>query len=253
MNKIINILKLSNQLAITDFKLKNEGSFLGLLWYVLNPILLFTLLYFVFKNNLGANIENYPLYLLLGIIMFNFFQAITLESIQTIISENHYLIKSINFPRESLIISIVIKNIFSHLIELAIFGIILIFFNISFFSIFYYLIILILFSLFLIGLSLILSSLTVYFIDLDNIWNFATKLLLFATPIFYIIENNNYLLYANFFNPLYYFIESARDLVIYNVTPENHIIFGSIIFSVIFLFVGIFIFKKLNKRIAELI
>jgi ABC-type polysaccharide/polyol phosphate export permease len=253
MSKFINTIKLSNQLAITDFKLKNEGSFLGLLWYVFNPILLFTLVYFVFNNNLGSNIHYYSLYLLLGILMFNFFQSITLESIRTIINENHYLIKSINFPRESLVIAIVIKNIFSHLIEILLFGILLAFFGINFLNIFLYLIILFFFSLFLIGLSLILSSATVYVVDLDNIWNFATKLLLFATPIFYVIENNIYLFYANLINPLFYYLSFARDIIIYNSIPELYIIYGSILFSIIFFILGIFIFKKLNKRMAELI
>ena len=253
MQNISKIIKLSTQLAISDFKLKNEGSFFGLLWYVFNPILLFTLLYFVFKNNLGNGIHYYSLYLLLGILMYNFFQAVTSESTRTIISENNHLIKSINFPRESLIIAIVLKNIFSHTIEILLFGILLIYFGINFLNLFFYILILILFCLFLVGLSLILSSLTVYFIDLDNIWIFVTKLLLFVTPIFYVIEDNIYLLYANYLNPLYYYIEMARSVVIYNKFPEFNIVIGSIFISLFFFILGKIIFNKYDKKIAELI
>ena len=253
IEKLTKIINLSTQLAISDFKLKNEGSFFGLLWYVFNPILLFTLLYFVFRNNLGNDIHYYSLYLLLGILMYNFFQSVTSESTRTIISENNHLIKSINFPRESLIIAIVLKNIFSHIIEIFLFGILLIYFGLNFLNLFFYILILFLFCLFLIGISLILSSLTVYFTDLDNVWNFLTRLLLFVTPIFYVIENNQTLLYVNYLNPLYYYIEIARDVIIYNRFPETNMIIGSLCFSLIFFAIGQIIFRKYNKKIAELI
>lgn len=246
-------IKLALQLAISDFKLKNEGSYIGVFWYILNPALLFVLLFFVFKESLGVNIENYSIYLLFGIIIFNFFQAVTLESTKTIVHENHFLIKSIDFPRESLVMAIVIKNIFSHLIEIVLFGILITFWGINFFNIFYYVIILILFSLFCYGLSLLLSSMTVYFIDLDNIWNFVTKLLIFGTPIFYSIKDSLLALKINLINPLYYFIETSRSLVIYNSIPEINLIIGTLLFAIITPIIGIFVFKKLNKKIAELI
>ena len=107
-------LNLAVVLAKMEFKLRNEGSYLGIFWYLLNPILTFFVLLIVFGNKLGQNIPNYSLYLLLGIIMFNFFRQVTIESTK-IIQDNRWLIKSINFPREILINSIILKTLFSHI------------------------------------------------------------------------------------------------------------------------------------------
>jgi lipopolysaccharide transport system permease protein len=251
-NKTKGMLGLSFQLAKTGFKLRNEGSYLGIFWYLLNPILMFSLLLFIFGNRLGNNIEYYPLYLLLGIIMFNLFQSTTKESTKAII-QNGALIKSINFPKEALIFSLILRNLFSHIFEIIIFFSILVFFKISVTGILYYLLLLIPFMIFIFGFSLLLSSFTVYFVDLDNIWEFASTVIWFGTPIFYAIENQTRLFYLNLINPLYYFLTSARDLAIYHKIPPTWMILGIVGFSLIFLFLGLFVFKRLNKKFAELI
>lgn len=251
--KIKSILGLSLRLAITEFKLRNEGSFLGVFWYLLNPILTFILLFLIFSERLGGNISYYPLYLMLGIIMFNFFQASTIESAKTILSSNKWIIKSINFPRESLVLSIILKTLFSHFFEILLFSVFLMFFKISPIGILYYPFVLIFYCLFLFGLSLILASLTVYFVDMENIWDFGTKIIYFLTPIFYAIEGQTRLFYLNLLNPLYYFITTARDLVIYNELPDFWLILGLISYSIIFFAAGLIIFKKLKVKISEFI
>lgn len=239
-------------LAKADFKLKNEGSYLGILWYLLNPLLIFVLLFFIFTDRLGSEILYYPAYLLLGIIMFNFFQQTTIESAQ-IINKSGHLIKSINFPTSVLISSIILKNIFSHFFEFVVFIIFLATFNISIIGVIFYPFILLLFFMFVFGFSLILSSMTVYFTDLENIWLFIIRLLWFATPIFYTIAGQGKLFILNLFNPIYYYITIARDVVIYTTMPSIWIVVGAISWSIIFFILGLLIFSKLNKKIAELI
>lgn len=250
---LTSILGLSFQIAKAEFKLRNEGSYLGIFWYLLSPVLTFTLLFLIFSDRLGNDIPLYSPYLLLGIIIFNFFQSTTLESTRSLAQENHFLLKSINFPKESLIISVVLKNLLSHLFEILIFSSVLIYFNLNLTWILYYIPLLFLFSIFVLGISLILSSLTVYFIDLENIWNFVVRLIWFGTPIFYIIAGQTKLFYINTFNPLYYFITVAREVLIYHRVPETWILIGVIIFSILSLIMGLFIFSKLNKKITELI
>ena len=65
-------ITLSVALARAHFKLRNEGIYLGIAWYLLNPLLLFAILFFVFSDRLGSSIPYYPAYLFLGIIMFNY-------------------------------------------------------------------------------------------------------------------------------------------------------------------------------------
>ncbi len=246
-------LKLAIQLAKAEFKMRNEGSYLGILWYLLNPILTFSILYLVFSDRLGRGIELYPAYLMLGIIMFNFFQSATSESSKAILREYHHLIKSISFPRESLILSIIIKGIFSHAFEIALFAIVLAFLHASAFGIILYVPILALLSIFVYGMSLAISSLTVYFVDLDNIWSFASKIIWFGTPIFYAIESQARLYQANLLNPMYYLITLARDVVIYGQAPSPLILWGAIGFSIGSCALGMALFSKLKPDFAELI
>jgi ABC-type polysaccharide/polyol phosphate export permease len=249
---LIHTLRLSIALAIADFKLRNEGSYLGVLWYLLNPLLMFSLLLFVFLGTFGKGVSNYPLYLLLGIIMFNFFRQATMETARTVF-ENKWLIKSINFPRQALIYSVVLKALFSHIFELIVFSFFLLFFKLPLISIVFYLLIVILFCFFIIGVSLILSTLIVYLVDLENIWLFATQLLWFATPIFYTVEKQTILFKLNLLNPMYYFITIARDVLIYTKTPELWMILGVVGYTVTTFLLGIIIFNKFGGEIAEMI
>jgi len=252
-NNLRNFFSLSLALAKSWFKLRNEGSYLGIFWYLLNPLLLFILLLLVFSDRLGASIPEYPLYLLLGIIMFNFFQQATIESSRVIIREFWGIIKSINFPREALIAGIVLRNIFSHLFEIILLFIFFILFHNSLYGLIFYPVILILFSFFVFGFCLMISSLAVYFIDLENIWNFFISLLWLGTPIFYEIGGQTRLFYLNLFNPLYYFIVLSRKVVIYNTFPEPWVILGCLFYSLLFLLLGLWVFDKLKIKFAELI
>jgi len=245
-------LGLSIAIAKTEFKQRNEGSYLGMLWYLLNPLLMFILLFLVFGDRLGKGITHYPLYLLLGIIIFNLFQQATTESTKQII-ENDYLIKSIHFPYISLIGGIVLKTIFTHILEIVVFIGFLIFFQISIKGIIFYPIILIFFSIFVLGISLAISSIAVYFVDLENIWLFISRLLWFATPIFYSIESQTKLLYFNMLNPMYYFITLSRDVLIYQKLPHSWIIYGVIISTIISITIGFLIFNNLKNKFAEMI
>ena len=226
---------------------------MGIFWYLLNPFLTFILMLVIFQDRLGQNIPDYPIYLLLGIIMFNFFQNITTESTR-IIRERWGIIKSINFPRESLVGSNVLKTLFSHIFEIGVLFLFLLFFGIPVKNmLIFYPLLLILLSLFTCGISLILSAAAVYFIDLDNIWIFVSRLIWFATPIFYSIGGQDRLLIFNLFNPMYYFITIARDFIIYNKFPHIFLIQGIIFYTLLSMFAGLIIFNKLKKRFAEMV
>ena len=249
--KFKSILGLGFVLAKANFKLRNEGSYLGIFWYLLNPLLVFGLLYLVFSDRLGGDIPQYPIYLLIGVIVFNFFQGATTESVKIIIGDYRGVIKSINFPRESLIIAIVIKNLFSHFFEIIFLIAVLIFFHVSLIGMLYYLPILFLLCLFIFGMSLFIAFLTVYFLDLESIWSFAMRLLWLATPIFYSISGQIRLYYLNLLNPMYYFITVARDVIAYNKVPDNLLIFGMIFYTLLSFSIGIFTFNILKNKFAE--
>jgi len=250
--EIRRILGTSYSLGVSHFKLRNEGSYLGIFWYLLNPILMFILLLAIFSKSLGSEIENYPLYLLLGIIMFNFFQAVTAESTR-VIRRDRGILRSIKFPQESLIGSTVLVAIFSHIFEMMILVVFLLVFKLPITGLLFYPLILVLFSLFSLGVSLVLSSIAVYIVDLDNLWMFGTKLLWFATPLFYEVKSPQPLYYLNLFNPLYYFITLSRYIVVNTELPPLWIIIGTLDFTLFSLMFGLVVFRSKSKKVAELI
>ncbi|MBD3319982.1 MAG: hypothetical protein GF350_02700 [Chitinivibrionales bacterium] len=246
------IFRLSVTLAIAEIKLRNEDSYLGIIWYLLNPLLIFGLLLTVFSTRLGQNIPQYPLYLLLGIIMFNFFQRATMDSTR-IIQDNKIIIKSIHFPYTSLIGSIILKILFSHLIEIALFGIVLAFFHISPAGILLYPLVLAPFCLFTAGIAFMLCALTAYIVDLENIWLFASRLLWFFTPIFYAIESGSRLHALNAYNPLFHYISIAREMIIYGHIPAWWNVAAATGYALLSLAIGLAVFNNLKSKFAELI
>lgn len=243
--------RLSWRLAVVGFKLRNEGSYLGNVWYVLNPALLFLILFYIFFDRLGGAIASYPAYLLLGILLYNFFLRTTNDAV-SVISDSGF-IKSIHFQREALVCSVVIKNLFSHLFEAVVFFVFLFFLGVPVYGILLYVLVLGFMAIFTYGVSLFLSAVAVYVVDIGNIWQFFTTLLWFATPIFYSIDGQSRLFILNLFNPPYYFITAARDIVVYAKIPESWIIFGIIAYSLLSLVVGIVVFAKLKTKFAEMI
>lgn len=251
-NEFRRFCELSVSLAKAGFKLRYEGTWLGILWYLLNPLLTFLLLLGIFTDRLGQSIPHYPIYLLLGLLLFNFAQRITSEA-TIIIKANGGLIKALDFPREALIASTLIMTLFAHIFELLVLMIFLAFFGVPIYMMIFYPIILLFLSMFTFGFSLILASLNTHFFDLENVWSFVVRLVWFATPIFYAIEGQTKLFYLNMLNPMYFFIEIARDIVIYTKMPELWMIIVAICYSLVFLSLGLIIFKLLKKKFAELV
>ncbi len=202
---------------------------------------------------MGSEIEHYALYLLLGLIIWNFLTLTTTASMSNIIT-NSMLIKSLNFKRESLIISSVMMGFISHFFEIIVFLFFLFFFGIKPLLIILYPLVLILLFLFALGFSLALSSLVIYFRDLDNIWTFVSRVWWFMTPIFYSVNKESGLIYKiNLFNPMYYFLDISRGLLIYSKLPELNSLVILLSFSIGSFILGHLIFKKLKNKFAELI
>lgn len=178
---------LLRQLVATDFKIRYQGSVLGYLWTLLRPFALFAVLYVVFTRFLrvGSSIEHYPVYLLLGIMLWNFFAEVTAGSVGAIVGKGD-LLRKINFPKYTIIVS----GSVSALINLALNSIILVIFmiftgvSISWTVVFLPLVLLELFVLAL-GFGFLLSSLYVKFRDINYVWEVVLQAGFYATPILY--------------------------------------------------------------------
>lgn len=251
LQKLKGILGLSLSLAKVNFKLRNEGSYLGIFWYLLDPFLMFLIILILGKVITRTEIENYPVYVLLGLIMFNFFRQATINA-ATSITFNAGFIKSMKISSESFVLSSVLQSVFSHFFEAIILLVFIIYFKISLLGIIFYPFIFFLLLLFVIGASFLLATLGVYINDLTNVWSVVINLLWFATPIFYIISAEN-LTVINRINPMFYFVNAARDLMLYNRIPSMDLILKVVLLSALFLLLGVFVFEKYKRKFAELI
>ena len=246
--KNLNLLK---ELTLSNFKLRNEGSVLGIFWYLLNPLLMLIVLYFIFSKNIGSSIQNYAFYVLIGVIQWNFFSSSTSDGM---LSFERYkeLVKKVNFPRELLVISSVFNIFLSHLIEWGLLLILLIFISGITYNLIFLPIILLLELILSLTLSLILSVAISYYRDIEGIWKNVLFVGWFLTPIFYAKEIiPNKFSFINIINPLTHIITFARTISINNKQIDLLILSFIFLCLIILFILSYIIFKKLVINVAE--
>lgn len=252
--KLKDILRMSLSLAKVNFRLRIEGSYLGIFWYLLNPLALFLVLLFIKETAFtGIEIPHYSLYLLIGIAGFNFLKQAITGSIDSINTNPDY-IKSINkIAPESLVLSVVWRAIFSHIFELILIICLAIYLQVSLLGFLFYPLAFALFVLLITGISFIFATVGAYVNDLNNIWAIISQLLLLATPIFYNISADSLIYQVNLFNPLFYFLNITREMIIYQKIPSLFITLIFIVLSFTSLLIGILVFNRHKKKFAELL
>lgn len=249
-SKIIDILDMSFHIAKNNFKLRNEGSYLGIFWYILEPVASFSIL-LIIGGVLNQNTTPYyPIYLLIGLTMFNFFTTATSHSVGSL-TNNAGFIKNIKINPEVFIISCIMQFIFSHFFEFMLVMALGLYLDMNMLWFILYPIIIFFFSFFIIGVSFIISILNVYINDFRNIWSILTRLLWFITPIFYTIPNDNFLNSASMLNPMFHFINITRDMIIYHKILELKTFILAFVSSGLIFIVGLVIFEMNKNKIAE--
>ena len=249
-----------SEMVRTDFKVRYQGSVLGYFWSLLKPLFLFAILYIVFTYiiPLGKGVPHYPVYLLVGIVMWNFFVESTMIGASSIVARGD-LIRKISIPRYLVVIS----SSFSALINLGLSLIVV--FIIAIFngvepSLNWFLIIPIIVQLFVLaqGLSFLLSALYVKFRDIIYIWEIFLQAGFYATPIIYPIISVP-LKYQEWFfmNPMTQILQDARYAIIGDTnitiwsTIHSAVVFVPITIIVIIAIVGGVYFKSRSKYFAE--
>lgn len=238
-------------LVTKDFKLKYRRSLLGVLWSILNPLLMMLVLWAVFTNVLkfGEEVENFPLYLILGTILFNWMANSTSSAMHSVI-EAGPLIKKIRvekslFPLEKVIFELV--NFAISLIAVII--VMVLTAAVPTWNLLFLPLLLFYVMLFSAGIGLILSALSVFFRDVMHLWGVVITAWTYATPIFYPISIlEPWMQTAESFNPMYRFITYFREIAMWNTTPglmENLICFGM---AAVTFVVGLLVFKKLQSK-----
>ncbi len=231
---------------------KYKGSFLGVLWSFVNPLLMTLVYAIVFPFILRSSQPHYVTFIVIGVLPWTFFTTTISQGTSTILV-NGGIIKKVYFPREILPISIVTSGVINFLISCVIILLFLLFSGIGFsFNILYLPLIVITQYILQLGIILITSAINVYIRDAEYIINFFVSMLFYATPILYSIEmfpkNIAWILKLN---PMATIVESYRNIFYYQQAP-NFLMLGIVfLFSLLIFGIGVLVFKKLEKGFAE--
>jgi ABC-2 type transport system permease protein len=240
---------LIRELVARDLKVKYRRSFLGYLWSILNPLLMMVIQTIVFSYMFRTNIDNFPLYLICGNVLYSFFSDSTTIGMDCIVN-NASLIKKVYIPKFIFPISIVTSRFVMLMLSLLATVIVMLATGAPFrpIALLFWVPLAILYV-FCCGVSLMLSAFTVFFRDLQHIYGVLTMGLMYMTPIFYPMQSidpvlQNYVRY----NPLYSYIEMFRSFVMYGKNPDQFIWTNCICWALGTLLIGMTVFRKLQKK-----
>lgn len=250
------------ELVRTDFKLRYQGSVLGYAWSLLRPLLLFLILYVIFVKflRLGGDIPHFPIYLLLGIVLWGFFGDMTSQSLSSLVDRGD-LIRKIRIPRWIIVLSSSLSALINLGLNLIIVLMFMIFNKVDLLetSLWFPLILIEIYILGL-GLSLLLAASFVKYRDVSYIWEVLLQAGFYVTPILYPITLVTDLTIQKILllNPMGQAIQDARySLVTHHTTTIAHTFGNSvaryipIALCVLILVAGVLYFRKEAKTFAE--
>ena len=197
------------ELVKRDIKLKYRRSVLGYIWSVLNPLLIMVVMTVVFSAMFKKNIENYPIYLLTGRVLFEFMRMATQNGLKFFIV---MLATRSAFHWTMLYLSVIIIQVY----------------------------------VFSLGLTFLLAALEVFFRDIEYIYHAFITAWMYLTPLFYPIENLPHLLQVIIkgFNPMYYYIAAFRDITLAGRLPGPRLVVGGWLWAFAALVLGLYVFQK---------
>ena len=231
---------------------KYKGSFLGVIWSFLNPLLMVAVYAIVFPYLMRMQMDNYLIFLITGVIPWIFFTTVVTTGCNCVWT-NGGIIKKVYFPREILPISVVLAALINFLISCIIILIFVIFGGVGLsFQLLWLPVIAIIQSALSLGILFILSAINVYVRDIEYVVQFIMNLVFYATPIIYNVSmfpaRFRWILYLN---PMAHLIDAYRAIFYYKTMPNiSSLIIISLISFVILVF-GYAVFKKLEKGFAE--
>ena len=267
--KISNILSRRNrillrELVVTDFKLRYQGSVLGYLWSLLKPLMLFAIMYLVFVKflRIGADVEHFPIYLLLGIVMWTFFTEATNQGMQAIVDRGD-LIRKINFPKYIIVVSGTLSALINLLLNLIVVFVFMMINGVDLHrSILLFPLNIIELYVFSLALAFLLATAYVKYRDISHIWEVFLQGAFYATPILYpislVISQSELAAKIMLLNPAAQIVQDARyNTVTHQTITTDGLIDNPYIVAVPYVIVAFAIilaswyFKRSQKYFAE--
>lgn len=253
LSRLIAYRTLVKYLVLKDIKVKSRGTYLGVAWTLMNPLVTIVMYFVVFQHIFRMAIPNFLAFFLIGLLMWIFF-ARAISTAASCIIDNDAMVKKAPFPLEILPVASVLYHLFNHLVALGLaVPLMLIFWGgrLSW-NLVWVVIVLVAFVGFSLAVSLLLSTLGVFFRDTRDILEVGLPVLFWATPIFYDLSMAPAFLRPVLgLNPLSPFIEATRAALLDARGPS----WTELGFMTFWIFItavsGVWVFYRLAPRFAE--
>lgn len=236
-------------LVIRDLKVRYKRSVLGFFWTLLNPLITILIFLMVFSRIFTNFYEHYKLYMISGVLIWNFFTMATTQGLTSVVA-NAGTLRKMAIPKFIFPVTVVCSNFINFIFSMVALAAVYPFLGGRLNpSLLWIPIVLPFLFAFTLGLSLILSALTVFARDLRNIWDPVSMIWFFLTPVFYprtVIPEK----YASLlrFNPMLSIIEACRVPLYAAASPSAGLLIKAALAAILTLTIGIFIFDRLQDR-----
>lgn len=243
------------QLVSKDFKLKYRRSFLGVLWSVLNPLLMMIIMSFVFSYMFKSTVENYPLYLIVGNVTFTLMNDATNGGLGSIIGASS-LLKKVKVDRWVFPVQKVLSAVVNFAFSLIAVVVVMLWFRVvPTWHIIWMLVGLVLLMIFCIGISLLIGALAVFFRDMMHLWGVLITAWTYLTPIFWdlsLLTSNpsvpHYVIWVVKANPMYNYLDIMRSAIVYQTSPSATVLIIAAVSAVVSLILGLAVFRKTEHK-----
>lgn len=240
---------LLNELVKRDIKIRYRHSFLGMLWTVLNPLLMMIVMNIVFSSLFKNSIENFPVYVMIGNVVFNCCSESTNRGLTSIIW-NSSLIKKVYIPKYLFPLATVASSLINFGFSFIALLLVMLFtgakFHATIITVWIPLTYLIIFSL---GLSLALCAINVFFRDIEHLYSVFLTVWMYLSAVFYSVDIlSEPISSVVFYNPLYQYITFFRSIIMDGIFPSVQTNIFCILYSITALLIGLKVFYELQDK-----
>ncbi len=239
--------------AYYGFRMRDQSTVLGFIWTLLYPLLLFLILFALFRQRLGADIPNFAVYLLIGIVHWNMFGNATNKAVNSLVSRRDMVV-GMNFPRELIVFGDVGAVLISSALE---FLVLIVFAAVMGAPLsLAWLLVPVVFaiqSVLVMAASLIVAALQVFVRDIERIWSLLIRIGFFAVPIFYplSIVSDSWARAVILANPLTHNMIASRELMLEGRLASLEGLGYSLGVAIILLILGLTLFRRAETSFAE--
>ena len=254
--------ELIKNLVIRDLKVRYKNSVLGILWSLLNPLLMTIVFTLVFSLMLRSDIPDYPVFFMCGYLPWSFLSESVMGGTNSIV-DNAHLIKKVYFPREALPLSNVLSGLINFLLAMIVlFGMILVFGVELTGSVLVLPVVIVAQALFTLGLVFFLATANVFYRDTQHIMQVVMQAWFFLTPIFYPIDiipesatlfgsAVNLQLWVRRLNPMASLVASYRDILFRGAVPGLDFLLRTVVTCIAVFIIGYLIFCRFSRIFGE--